>query len=293
MTDAERQLTFRSAGVIGLGLVGGSVARDLAARGVRVLAYDRDPATIDQARAEGVVAEPMDASLAGLRDAEVVIVAVPVTSLSDVLAAAPRLPNARLITDVGSTKRSAIATAEVLGIGERFVGSHPMAGDHRSGWTASRQGLFANARVYLCRTQHTREDAISLAQELWRALDACPEVIAADAHDHLVAYASHLPQTVSTALALALADAGVSRALLGQGGRDATRLAGGSVEMWSAIAGDNADALLPAIAALEAQLQRLRGALERGDENAIRDILSAARAWSTRIDGESAQRLSS
>ena len=268
--------------MIGLGLIGGSVARDLAAMGVRVLAYDRDAATIEMARVEGVVHEPLDASLAGLHDADVVIVAVPVSSLRDVLAAAPRSGRARLITDVGSTKRSAIETAETLGIGERFVGSHPMAGDHLSGWPASRRGLFAGARVYLCRAKHTHEEALMLAHELWRVLGACPEMIDADAHDHLLAYASHLPQAASTALALALDDAGVSRARLGPGGRDTTRLAGGSVDMWTAIARDNADALLPAIAALETQLRRLSAALARGDDGELRAIFSAARTWSIR-----------
>jgi prephenate dehydrogenase len=283
MSDTERRLTFRSAGVIGLGLIGGSIARDLAALGVRMLGYDRDPATIDMARAEGVVDEPLDASLEGLHDVEVVIVAVPVSLLRDVLAAAPPLPRARLITDVGSTKRSAIVTAEALGegISQRFVGAHPIAGDHRSGWISSRRGLFADAKVYLCRAQHTCDEAATLAQELWRALGACPELIAADAHDELLAYASHAPQAVSTALALALAEAGVSRAKLGPGGRDTTRLAGGSVEMWTAIARDNADALLPAITAVETQLQRLREAIALGDEAAVRALFSVARAWST------------
>jgi len=282
MSDTTRQPTFRSAGIIGLGLIGGSIARDLSALGVRVLAYDRDPSTIELARAEGVVDEVLDGSLAGLRDAEVVIVAVPVSSLRIVLAAMPALQRARLITDVGSTKRSALLAAESLGIGERFVGSHPMAGDHRSGWRASRGGLFDSARVYMCRTQHTRGDAFVLAQELWQALGASPEEIAADAHDHLLAYASHLPQAIATALALALADAGVSRSSLGPGGRDTTRLAGGSAEMWTAIARDNADALLPAIAALEAQLQTLKATLARGDEGAIRAMFTMARTWSFR-----------
>lgn len=279
MSDAGRRPPFRCAGVIGLGLIGGSVARDLAALGVRVLAYDRDPATIDMARAEGVVAEPLDASLAGLEEAEVVIIAVPVSSLRDVLAGVPRQTDARLITDVGSTKRSAVGSAEAMGIADRFVGSHPMAGDHRSGWTASRTGLFADARVYLCRTRETREEAVGLAHDLWCALGGCPELIAADAHDQLLAYTSHLPHAASAALALTLAGAGIDRAKLGPGGRDSTRLAGGSAEMWTAIARDNADALLPAIDALEAQLQRLRAELARGPEGAIRATLRAARAW--------------
>ena len=287
MSDTARQPTFRSAGIIGLGLIGGSIACDLSALGVRVLAHDRDPAAIEMACADGIVDERLDASLAGLRDAEVVILAVPVSAFHEVIAAAPPLKHARLITDVGSTKRSAIMTAEALGIGDRFVGSHPMTGDHRSGWRASRGGLFDSARVYMCRTQHTRGDAYLLAQELWQALGARPEEIAADAHDRLLAYASHLPQAVSTALALSLVDAGVSRASLGPGGRDTTRLAGGSAEMWTAIARDNADALLPAVTAIEGQIQRLKATIARGDEGEIRALFETARAWATRNEAPS------
>jgi prephenate dehydrogenase len=270
----------RSVGVVGLGLIGGSIARDLHALGVRVFGYDQDHATLDAACAEGAVDTVLDASLAGLEDADVVIVAVPVSLLPEVLGTITASTSARLITDVGSTKRSAIAAAESLGLGERFVGSHPMAGDHRSGWGASRRGLFADATVYLCRTRSTREEPVTLAQQLWRALGARPQIIAAETHDQLLAYTSHLMQSVATALALALEKAGVKRAELGPGGRDSTRLAGGSVEMWTAIARDNADALVPAIRALETQLGRLRAALEGQDEWAVRDLFGAAGAWS-------------
>ena len=278
MTNDRR--IARSVGVVGLGLIGGSIARDLHALGVRVFGYDRDHATLDAARAEGAVDTVLDASLAGLEDADVVIVAVPVSLLPDVLRTITASTSARLITDVGSTKRSAIAAAESLGLGERFVGSHPMAGDHRSGWGASRRGLFADATVYLCRTRSTRDEPVALAQQLWRALGARPQIIDAETHDHLLAYSSHLMQSVASALALALAEAGVHRADLGPGGRDSTRLAGGSVEMWTAIARENADELIPAIRALEAQLGRLRAALEGQNERAARDLFAAASAWS-------------
>jgi prephenate dehydrogenase len=279
---SEPRIALRSAGIVGLGLIGGSIARDLHALRVRVLGYDRDRATLDMSCAEGAVDQALDASLAGLEDVDAVIVAVPVSSLPDTLRTIARSTSARLITDVGSTKRSAIAAAESHGVGERFVGSHPMAGDHHCGWGASRRGLFAGATVYLCRTRHTGEQPVALARELWRVLGARPQIIDADKHDQLLAYASHLMQSVGTALALTLQDAGVSRTDLGPGGRDSTRLAGGSIEMWTAIARDNADALGPAIHALEMRLEQLRTALAQKDETAVRAIFSAARAWSMR-----------
>lgn len=267
-------------GIIGLGLIGGSIARDLAATGYRVLAHDRDRATLDDACAAGVVHQRIGDSLEGAGEADILVVAVHVSALYDVLAAArPYLAKARLIMDVGSTKRSAIAAAESLEIGDRFVGSHPMAGDHRSGFAASRRGLFAGAPVYLCPTRSTRQDALDRARELWSVLGAQPEMIDAGLHDLRMAYASHLPRAMSTALALAIGGAGVERAHLGPGGRDATRLAAGSVDMWAAIATDNADTLVEAISALEAHVVQLRRALERRDANALRALFEDARAW--------------
>ena len=277
------RIPLRTVGVVGLGLIGGSIARDLHALDVHVRGYDRDRASLDMACADGVV-DRLDASLAGLEDADAVIIAVPVSALPEVLGTMTDATNARLITDVGSTKRSAIAAAESVGLGERFIGSHPMAGDHRSGWCASRQGLFAEATVYLCPTRHTGEEPVILAQKLWRALGARAQLIDAGKHDQLVAYASHLMQSVATALALTLDEAGVARTDLGPGGRDSTRLAGGSVEMWTAIARDNADALVPAIRALEGHLAALRSAVAGRDDNALRSAFGAAQAWLARND---------
>ncbi|MGE5101096.1 MAG: prephenate dehydrogenase/arogenate dehydrogenase family protein, partial [Deltaproteobacteria bacterium] len=109
---------FRSAAIVGLGLIGGSLARDLAERGVCVRAYDADPDHLQSALREGFVAEPLDASLSGVCDADVVIVAVPVDAATDVLRrVAPYAANARLITDVGSTKSRIVALAGELGLG--------------------------------------------------------------------------------------------------------------------------------------------------------------------------------
>lgn len=270
---------FRSAAIVGLGLIGGSLARDLAERGVCVRAYDADPDHLQSALREGFVAEPLDASLSGVCDADVVIVAVPVDAATDVLRrVAPYAANARLITDVGSTKSRIVALAGELGLGSRFVGSHPLAGDHRSGWNASRTNLFANARVYLCPSADS-SSVVELAAGFWRRLGAVPTVLSPADHDRQLAWTSHLPHMISTALALALARAGVQRDDLGPGGRDVTRLAGGSPEVWTAIARDNAPALDAALAGAERELAYIRTALNRADAIELRERFSAARTW--------------
>ncbi len=271
---------IRSAAVIGLGLIGGSLARELAGRGVRVLGYDRDPTTLRQALAKGVVHTPLGDSLQGIGEAEVSVLAVPVSAAPAVLKTAlPHLRHARLVTDVGSTKQAIVRAAAALGIGDRFVGSHPLAGDHRSGWEASRMGLFHGARVYLSPTPATRAEPLALAQQLWASLGASPELLDAAEHDRRLAWTSHLPQAASTALALALASAQIRPSDLGPGGQSMIRLAGSSPEIWTGIALENAAALSEAITALEERLRELHAALAHADEEAVWRFFAAGRKW--------------
>lgn len=270
----------RTAAVLGLGLIGGSLARDLAARGVRVLGHDRDAEALRRAEAAGVVHAALDDSLEGLEAAEVAVLAVPVAAAPALLETAlPRLGGARLVTDVGSTKRGIVSAAETMGIGTRFVGAHPIAGDHRSGWDASRAGLFLDTRVYLSPAPSSLPEARVLAEALWRWVGSAPEMVDAEVHDRRLAWTSHLPQAVSTALALALAEGGVSRETLGSGGRDLTRLAGSSPEMWTGIALENAAELAVAAVRVEGQLRRLREALAASDAEGLLRYFEEGRAW--------------
>lgn len=270
---------FETASIIGLGLMGGSLARDLAARGVRVRAYDADERQLDDAICARVVTDRIQSGLDDVA-ADLIVIAVPVDAAVDVLhRIAPFVGGARLITDLGSTKARIVDAAREAGLSSRFVGSHPMAGDHRSGWRAARSGLFADARVYLCPASTDSDDATSLATSLWTELGATPELIAPRAHDRRLAWASHLPHVAAAALALAMSDAGISRGDLGPGGRDTTRLAGSSPELWTAIALENADELEAALASAEREIASFRRALTRADGGEVRRRLAAARSW--------------
>jgi prephenate dehydrogenase len=269
-----------SAAVIGLGLIGGSLSRDLAAMGVRVRAYDADAGHLETALREGVVHAALDETLAGVAGADVIVIAVPVDAAIEILAGIePYTSDTKLITDVGSTKARIVATARAKSFGDRFVGSHPMAGGHRSGWEASRAGLFEGAPVYLCPTSNASEEARTLANEFWRAIGGRPVCMDADRHDHQLAWTSHLPHIVSTALALTLAQSGVRRTDLGPGGRDITRLAGSSADVWTAIAHDNAPAIDDALAAAEKEIAAFRRALAGADAASLHERFTAARIW--------------
>jgi prephenate dehydrogenase len=267
-------------GIIGLGLMGGSLARELAACGVRVYGYDADAAAMSAAAEAGVLHAALDGSLEGLGEVDLLVVAVPVDRAGAALAIAlPRLREDCLITDLGSTKVSIQDEAERRGVADRFVGSHPLAGGHRSGWAASHRDLYAWSRVFLCPTPRTRPEALERVRALWELVGALPEVAEAADHDRRVAWMSHLPQVASTALALSLDAAGLPRRELGPGGRDTTRLAGSSPEMWSAICLDNAALVEEALAGFQAQIARMRNAIAARDADRLREIFEEAQQW--------------
>ena len=269
--------------ILGLGLVGGSLARDLAASGTTVWGFDVDSDATRHAFRTGVISQVVDGKLRALEEARTIVLAVPVDEALTLLEqAAPHVQHASLVTDVGSTKRRIVQRASALGLAPRFVGSHPMAGDHRAGWHASRRGLFEGARVDLCRTPDTTAAVWTRARALWRAVGARPMKRDAAMHDAEMALSSHLPQLLSLALAGTLASRAIERRRLGSGGKEMTRMAASSVEMWAAILDDNAVPVLDALETCLAQLGALRGAVERHDRRAVAEAFAAARSWSER-----------
>ncbi|HEX8850033.1 MAG TPA: prephenate dehydrogenase [Gemmatimonadaceae bacterium] len=272
--------------IIGLGLMGGSLARAVAARGAHVLGYDADEACTADAMRAGVVHEALTARLDGIESAELVVIALPVDATVKLIERdGGALGSAALVMDVASTKQSIIAAAEAAGLAPRYVGSHPLTGSHRSGWTASRIGLFDDARVFLCPTTRTTDDALRRAESFWRGLRASTEAIAPELHDREMAWRSHLPHLLSATLALTLAGEGVRRSALGPGGRDMTRLAGGSPAMWWPIVADNALEIARALDACEQRLCELRHAVCSGEQAAVAGLLEDARRW---FDGDPA-----
>jgi prephenate dehydrogenase len=267
--------------ILGLGLIGGSLARELSAGGVEVWGYDADAAATREAHRAGVITRRIGRGFRALREARVVILAVPVDAAPALLArAAPHLGEVALVTDVGSTKRSIQRAAATHGLAPVFVGSHPMAGDHRAGWHAARPGLFARARVHLCRSPVTTPGAWKRARALWRAVGAVPVEQDATRHDAEMAFVSHLPQLLSLALAGTLSSRAIARDRLGTGGRDMTRMAASSMAMWTAILEDNTVPVLDALETCIGQLGALRGAVARGDRSAIEEAFRVGNAWS-------------
>ena len=261
----------------GVGLIGGSLAMTARAQGLveRIVGLGRTQANLDVAIARGLIDFATRDPVAAARGADLVILATPVMTFPETLAAMiPYLPEDAVITDVGSVKEWVVHEIEpLLGPRMALVGVHPVAGKETVGAGAAEAGLFVNRRVIVTPSGRSTPEAVAKVVALWRATGANVEELEPAVHDALLARASHLPQIVASALAAALADEqidGKYATEYGAGGlRDTTRIAASSAEMWRDICLTNRDAIVAALALFRGSLDKFAAAVERGDAGAL------------------------
>ena len=277
---------FRRVAVIGVGLVGGSLAAALRRAGaaLSIVGYDRDGQALERAIALGVIDAPADSASEAARGAELIVVAVPVRSIGPVLHdIALAMDPAAIVTDVGSTKGDVIRTAreELRSLFARFVPGHPIAGRETSGVDAATADLFRGARIVLTPEADTAPDAIDAVRSAWEAAGGRVAILAAADHDQIFAAVSHLPHLLSFALVSEISERANAAQLLGfaaGGFRDFTRIAASSPEMWRDIALQNREALLAEIDRYGARLAVFRELIERGEGTGLQRLMAEARS---------------
>jgi prephenate dehydrogenase len=264
------------AAVVGIGLIGGSVALGLRAR-----AFDRDEVVRKAARRRGIdVAESLPEALDG---ADLIVAAVATLDTPAVLQEAAARAPAALLTDVASLKRPAADLAAGLPPGVRYVGGHPMAGGSPPGLDGARATLFAGRPWLIVPTQRSDASSIERVSAEARRLGALPVLVEAERHDALMAWISHLPLAVAASLARAVARAAPEAgAFAGPGLLDTTRLAGArldlALELWSS----DPLRLAAAVDSVAGNLTELAALLRGGDRSALEAfLLEAARARET------------
>jgi prephenate dehydrogenase len=272
---------FDTIAIVGLGLIGGSVALAVRERwpAVRVVAVDRPP-VLAHALGSGAI-DRTAGSIAEIGHADLAILAAPVRQNVQLIAQAARhLPAGALITDVGGTKRDILAAARTLPQGSpQFIGGHPIGGAERGGFGFARPDLFRGKPWIFTPDGEPSPGSLDALFRLAQGLGARPTTMDAARHDRLMAYLSHLPQLTASALMEVVggAAAGEGLRLAGRGAVDTTRLASSPPGMWRDICAANADAIGEAIDALVARLQELRADLARGDT--VEAIFDAAARW--------------
>ncbi len=275
----------RRLAVIGVGLIGGSFALAMreAAREVQVVGYDRDEINLAAARHLGVVNNVVHDAATAVREADMVMIAVPVGQFETVLhEIVPALSATAVVTDVGSTKGSVVRAARaILGPAfERFVPGHPIAGAEHSGVRAARADLFRDRSVVLTPVDEGHELPHQIMRKCWEACGAHVEEMSVARHDAIFGVVSHLPHLLSFALVYDIAtrvDADTFFRFAASGFRDFTRIAGSSPEMWRDIGLANRDVLLLEIARYREHLDRLSELLTQQDGAALEEFFRVAR----------------
>ena len=271
---------FQKIGIVGLGLIGGSIA--LAARQLwpssLVIAVDNKDVLETAMRLHAIDVAAED--LIVLAEADLVILAAPVRqNLALLDALDENVRQAAVVTDTGSTKRAIVDAAKRLPPRFTFIGGHPLGGAAAAGLENARPDLFKNRPWLFTPVSDGGGDALEKLTAFARALGALPRTVSVAGHDRLLAFLSHLPQLTASALMQVVGEA-VGEDGLGLAGRglvDTTRLASSPAEIWKDIAATNADELREALETLISLLQELRDDLPTGDR--LGDVFEQANRW--------------
>ena len=272
--------------VFGVGLIGGSLALALKKRRAvgTVVGVGRSRANLLAARRLGVIDEIVVDPASAVRDADLVLIAVPLGQTAAVLAQiAPHLAAHTVVSDAGSTKRDVILSArrELGPAFARFVPAHPIAGTENSGARAAFAELFNGRNLIVTPAPETAASAMSLVKTVWKLAGMRVITMRADEHDRMFALVSHLPHLLSfTAVGNigSYDDAAKLFRHTGGGFRDLTRIAGSSPEMWRDICLANRDAILAALDGYLGDLSTVRAMVDAGDGPGLEARFTAARA---------------
>lgn len=272
--------------VIGVGLIGGSVAAALRRAGKvrRVIGVGRGRANVARALELGVIDDAVEDIAAAVKGADAILIAVPVQQNQRVLGAlADALAPGTLVTDAGSTKQDFVAA--VRRIAPRHLASvvpgHPIAGAELTGVDAASAFLFDGRNVVLTPLQENEAAVVDRVEAMWKACGARVSRMTPERHDCVFSAVSHLPHMLAYTLVHMIATRPDAEALFGfaaSGFRDFTRIAGSSPEMWRDIALANRETLLSDIEAYQQQLAELAQRLRQADGAEIERLFEAARS---------------
>ena len=280
---------IRELAIVGVGLLGGSVAKGARLGGLarRIVGVGRNADRLRPAVDDGTLDLAVTDLDAGVREAEVIVLAAPVLAIEGLLERVWRAaPAGALVTDVGSTKRHIVRSAERLAAARplAFVGSHPMAGSEQAGYRVARADLFRGATVVVTPTEATELAALKKTTEFWEALGARVTALDPETHDRTVAAISHLPHLIACALVdgAGRVEPGALE-LAARGFRDTTRIAAGDPDMWTEIFLANRDALSASVAAFRLALADLERVITAGGADALRAELARIKAARERL----------
>lgn len=287
-------MTASAVAFIGLGLIGGSIARGLkrVQPDITVMAYMRTRSKLEQAKKDGIVDVILDGIGEELKICDFIFLCTPVEYNAQYLSAIrPFLKEGAVVTDVGSTKTDIHEHVIRLGMESVFIGGHPMAGSEKTGYENSTDHLLENAYYIITPAAKSGRENIGQLVEMVKMIGAIPIVLDYRRHDRITAVISHLPHVIASSLVNLVRDSddeeGMMKRLAAGGFKDITRIASSSPEMWEQICMTNrrnlADVLRGYIGSLEKTLEEL----EQGEHGALYELFETSRDYRNSISDKS------
>lgn len=280
----------KTIGFIGLGLIGGSIAKAIRAYHpeVRMIAYMRSQDTLKLAVEEGIIDTACTEVGADFAACDLIFLCAPVSTNARYLEQLkPILPKTCLLTDVGSTKTDIHEKVAALGLTDQFIGGHPMAGSEKTGYENSKAHLIENAYYIITPGEGVPSDTVTDFVELVSSLKALPLVLDYRQHDFITACVSHLPHLIASSLVELVKDLDGPEELMKRiaagGFKDITRIASSSPDMWEQICMTNSENILRALDHYQQQLSRLRTELIGKEAGKIHDFFAASRDYRNSI----------
>lgn len=271
-------------GFIGLGLIGGSIARALreTQASCKILAYSRKPALSEdlQSALETQVLDDVVFSLTELSDCDYIFLCAPVNCNISYLPELARIISKKtILTDVGSVKSGIHTAAEEAGLSAQFIGGHPMTGSERTGFANSNALLMENAYYVVTMTETCPKERVDAFLSLVKQIKSIPVVLSPDEHDDAVAAISHVPHVIAAQLVNLVRtseDADTMRLLAAGGFKDITRIASSSPSLWESILTANTDFVLPTLRRYISLLTEAEQALSTKNKEEIRSLFAEA-----------------
>ncbi len=279
-------MTLHKIGFIGLGLIGGSIARRLRRlhEGLSIIATAGHASTVQEAYAEGLIENETPCGIDDFYDCDYIFLCAPVQRNIEYLKQLNgHIGPQCIVTDVGSVKSDIHRAVTALGMERQFIGGHPMAGSEKTGLSNAKEYLLENAYYIITPTAQSDETKISAFTELVRSLGAIPMILDYGQHDYATAAISHLPHVIAYSLVNLVRtcddERQTMRTIAAGGFKDITRIASSSPVMWENICLSNKDQLLKLIDRYMDLLRDTRDAVAREDGDALMEDFTAAKDY--------------
>ncbi len=279
-------MSFNKFGFLGLGLIGGSIAR--AIKQVQsdsyIVAYTPHSSTVDAAFKEKIIDKPLYEIGNEFSDCDIIFLCAPVEINNDNLEKlSPFLKEKTLITDIGSVKNQIHDKVSKLGLEKQFIGGHPMAGTERIGFGNSKASLLENAYYILTKTESTNEKQLSDYYDLVKRIGAIPLVVPFMQHDYITAAISHVPHVVSASLVNLVHDNDskdqLMKTIAAGGFKDITRISSSSPIMWQQICTTNSANISELLSKYIDSLSEIKEAIDTHNEEKLFSFFNSAREY--------------